>query len=123
MKNAPMPARNVPTESALEFIPPPSPRERNRLCALLTVKMLREARRKGLHAELDISGDGMLTVYAWNNLDMWMMDICLRRLSYGKRWHSRDRGWTEDGAGRRCVSCGSETGNIQCDRCFPHKGI
>jgi hypothetical protein len=114
------------TEPALEFIPAPAPEERIRLCALLAHKMLREAYRKGVRAQLEINCDrwlrSTLVVHVWDNHNMWTIDICPMRLSYGKRQHTRSDGWVEDGAGRRCVVCGSETGNLPCDRCFPHGG-
>lgn len=113
-------------DGPVELVPPPSPKERIRLCALLALKMLREARRRGFRAEMDISCDtrlgGPIDIHVWGGSDMWRIDICPRRLSYGKRWHSRSGGWMEDGAGRRCVACGSETGSAQCDRCFPRGG-
>lgn len=88
-------------------------------CQELAYRMLKEAFSKRLSAELDI-GPRTLTVHVWDNLNLWSLDICTDRLSYGKRHHSRDFGWMEDGAGRRCVICGSETGDSRCDRCFPH---
>ena len=114
------------TEPALEFIPAPAPDERIRLCALLALKVLREAVRGGLRAEMDVGCDrwlrGTIEVHVWDGDNMWTIDICPRRLSYGKRHHHRDMGWMWDGAGRRCVVCGSETGDLPCDRCFPRNG-
>jgi hypothetical protein len=111
------------TEPALEFIPAPAPEERIRLCALLAAKMLREARRKGFRAEMDIACDrwlrGTIDVHVWDGENLWAFDICPRRLSYGKKQFRMDSGWIRDGAGRRCVTCGSETGSAPCDRCFP----
>jgi hypothetical protein len=107
------------TDPMLEFVPAPAPEERIKLCALLALKMLKEAVSKGLRAELDI-GPSILTVHVWDDWNLWSLDICTDRLSYGKRHHGRDFGWVEDGAGRRCVICGSETGDSLCDRCFLH---
>ena len=114
------------TEPALEFISVPTPEERIRLCALLTLRMLREALSKGFRAEMDIACDrwlrGTIDIHVWGDTNMWTIDICPLRLSYGKRQHNRGTGWRADGAGRRCVVCGSEVGNLPCDRCFPHGG-
>lgn len=88
-------------------------------CHRLAQSMLKEAVSKGLRAELDI-GPSTFTVHVWDDWNLWSLDICTDRLSYGKRHHDRDFGWMEDGAGRRCVICGSETGDSLCDRCFSY---
>ncbi len=98
---------------------------RIRACALLADSMLREAERRGLRAEVDISCDetgpgGAITVHVWDGQNLWSLDISPDTLSYGKRWFRADMGWRADGAGRRCVVCGSETDpGLLCDRCFP----
>lgn len=111
------------TVPSMEYIPAPSPEERIRLCALFALKVVREAVRGGLRAEIDIGCDtglrGMIDVHVWDGENLWAFDICPRRLSYGKRQFRMDSGWIHDGAGRRCVACGSETGDAPCDRCFP----